>query len=43
MAGDPARRAVVRVDHATLLAAAGVGENARRTQREACREVLAQV
>lgn len=40
MAEHPGRRSQVRVDHATLLAAAGRGD--RAAQRDACRKVLAQ-
>lgn len=43
MAEDQGRRSLVRVDHATLLAAVAQGRDARVGQRDACRKILAQV
>ncbi len=41
--GAASPREAPRVDHATLLAAAAAGKDARVSQRDACRKVLAQV
>jgi RNA polymerase sigma-70 factor (ECF subfamily) len=43
MADEQGRPPSARIDHATLLAAAGRGPEGARGQREACRKVLAQV